>query len=240
MNSKMSDRRAFLKRSAALAGLAVGSIPFVNGKALASVTPGLINGGNGDAPTPKEGVTPDEPDIQDLLYGGRSSYETTIRSASIGTLGATGLRTPTPLQDSIGIITPSSYHYLVQGDTHIPNIDPRTHTLMIHGMVDRPTVFTMEELKRLPSVSRVHFLECTGNSGLMHYKSLLHDKKEGRKDITLIQAMHGRTSTSEWTGVPLSLLLKGAGVERGASWIVAESGDNIHHAKSIPLAKDMA
>jgi sulfane dehydrogenase subunit SoxC len=239
MNSKMSDRRGFLKRSAALAGLAVGSIPFVKGKAFASVTPGLINGGNGDAPTPKEGVTPDEPEIQDLLYGGRSSYETTIRSASIGTLGATGLRTLTPLQDSIGIITPSSYHYLVQGDTHIPNIDPRTHTLMIHGMVDRPTVFTMEELKRLPSVSRVHFLECTGNSGLMHYKSLLHDKKEGRKDITLIQAMHGRTSTSEWTGVPLSLLLKGVGVQKGASWIVAESGDNIRHAKSLPLAKAM-
>jgi sulfane dehydrogenase subunit SoxC len=106
-------------------------------------------------------------------------------------------------------------------------------------MVDRPTVFTMEELKRLPSVSRVHFLECTGNSGLMHYKSLLHDKKEGRKDITLIQAMHGRTSTSEWTGVPLSLLLKGVGVQKGASWIVAESGDNIRHAKSLPLAKAM-
>lgn len=237
MNSKKADRRGFLKGSAGLAGLGVGSIVFANGKALASVTPGLINGGNGDAPTPKEGVTPDEPDIQDLLYGGRSSYETTIRSANA--LGASGLRNLTPLQDSIGIITPSSLHFLVQGDLHIPNIDPRTHTLMIHGMVDRPTVFTMEELKRLPTVSRVHFLECTGNSGLMHYKSLLRDMKAGRKDITLIQEMHGRTSTSEWTGVPLSLLLKGVGVQKGASWIVAESGDNIQHAKSIPLAKAM-
>ena len=96
---------------------------------------------------------------------------------------------------------------------------------MIYGMVDRPTVFTMEELKRLPSVSRVHFLECTGNTAVMHYKSLLHDMKAGRKDITLIQAMHGRTSTSEWTGVPLSLLLKEVGVQKGASWIVSEGAD---------------
>ncbi|MBZ5697697.1 MAG: twin-arginine translocation signal domain-containing protein, partial [Acidobacteriia bacterium] len=155
MNSKMSDRRGFLKRSAALAGLAVGSIPFANGKALASVTPGLINGGIGSEPIPnKEGVTPDEPNIQDLLYGGRSRYETTVRSPSIGTLGDTGLRNLTPLQDSIGVITPSSYHYLVQHDMHIMNIDPQKHTLMIYGMVDRPLVFTMEELKRLPSVSR--------------------------------------------------------------------------------------
>ena len=41
---------------------------------------------------------------------------------------------------------------------------PGEHRLLIHGMVDRPLIFTMEELKRLPSVSRIHFLECAGNS----------------------------------------------------------------------------
>ncbi|MBZ5698767.1 MAG: molybdopterin-dependent oxidoreductase [Acidobacteriia bacterium] len=233
MNSKMSDRRGFLKRSAALAGLAA----FANGKALASVTPGLVTG----VADTKLGVTPDEPTIQDLLYGGRSSYEKTIAIPSIGTLGATGLRTLTPLQDTIGVITPAPYHYLVQGDTHIPNIDPSKHTLIIHGMVDRPTVFTMEELKRLPSVSRVHFLECTGNSGLAHYKTLLQDLKKGRKDVSVIQGVHGRTSTSEWTGVLLSVLLKEVGVQKGATWFVAEGGDIQAelHAKSIPLAKGM-
>ena len=157
MNSKMSDRRRFLKRSAALAGLAVGAIPFASGKALASVTDGLIKG----EATTKEGVTPDEPNIQDLLYGGRSSYETTVRIPSVGWNGATGLRNLTPLQDSIGVITPSSYHYIVQHDMHVMNIDPSKHTFMIYGMVDRPLIFSIEELKRLPSVSRVHFLECT-------------------------------------------------------------------------------
>jgi sulfane dehydrogenase subunit SoxC len=235
MNSKMSDRRGFLKRSAALAGLAA----VANGKALASVTPALVNGGNGAAPLPTNlGVTPDEPTIQDLLYGGRSKYETSVRSHSVN--GPTGTRNLTPLQDTIGVITPSSFHFLVLRDQHLPNINPREHTLMIYGMVDRPTVFTMEEIKRLPSVSRVHWLECTGNSGMMHYRAYLQNLKAGRKDdMTLIQAMHGRTSCSEWTGVPLSLLLKEVGVQKGASWLVSEGNDLSRHAKSMPLAKAM-
>jgi sulfane dehydrogenase subunit SoxC len=233
MSSKKTDRRSFLKKSAALAGLAAGAIPFINGNALASVTPGLVKG-EAEA---KVGTAPEEPNIDDMLYGGRSSYEKTVRINSINS--PAGLRNLTPLQDSIGVITPSSYHYLVQGDMHVPNINPDEHTLIVHGMVDRPTVFTMEEIKRLPSVSEVHFLECTGNSGLYHYKSLLENVKKGRKDVSIIQGMHGRTSCSEWTGVPLSLLLKEAGVQKGASWVIAEAGDNIHHAKSIPLMKAM-
>jgi sulfane dehydrogenase subunit SoxC len=236
MNPTMSDRRAFLKRSAALAGVALGTIPFANGKARASMTPGLIKG-VADA---KLGITPDEPNIQDLLYGGRSEFEKVVRIPSVGWNGAVGLRNLTPLQDLVGIITPASYHYIVQHDMHIMDIDPRRHTFMIYGMVDRPLVYTMEDLKRLPSVSRVHFLECTGNSGMMHYKSYLHDQKaSGRKDLTAIQALHGRVSTSEWTGVPLSLLLQGAGVQKGASWLIAEGADLCRHAKSFPLAKGL-
>lgn len=233
MSSKNTDRRDFLKKSAALAGLAAGAIPFLNKDAAASVTPGMVKG-EGDA---KVGTAIDEPDFDDMLYGGRSKYEKTVRIKSINS--PTGLRNLTPLQDSIGVITPSAYHYLVQGDMHVPNINPAEHNLIIHGMVDRPTVFTMDDIKQLPSVSEVHFLECTGNSGLYHYKSLLGTLKQGRKDVSIIQGMHGRTSCSEWTGVPLSLLLKEAGVQPGAAWVVAGSADNIHHAKSIPLAKAM-
>ena len=239
MNSKNSGRRGFLKRSAALAGLAVGAIPLAKGKAFASVTPGLID--NGEAPT-KLGVTPDQPTIEDLAYGGRSRYETTVRAHSVGPLNLVGLRNLNPLQDTIGVITPASLHYVVQHGFELPNIDPKEHRLLIHGMVDRPLVFTMEELKRLPSVSRIHFLECTGNSGMMHYKSMMRDLKkdpEAAKNTYVIQTMHGRVSTSEWTGVPLSLLLKEAGVQKGASWFVAEGNDMQRHAKSCPLAKGM-
>ena len=94
---------------------------------------------------------------------------------------------------------------------------------MIHGMVDRPLIFTMDELKRLPSVTRVHFIECLGNRAKPTHKT--------------VQETHGLTSCSEWTGVPLSLLLKEAGVQSGASWIVAEGAEEVKGASSIPLAK---
>ncbi|MBZ5700087.1 MAG: sulfite dehydrogenase [Acidobacteriia bacterium] len=234
MNSKKSDRRGFLKGSAALAGLAVGAIPFANGKALAEISP------EDSTFIKKQGVTPDEPNIQDLLYGGRSRFEGEVyRVHSPGALALVGLRNLTPLHETMGAITPASLHYTVARGLGLPNIDPREHTLIIHGMVERPLIFTMEELKRLPSVSRVHFLECTGNSGLYHYRQHVMDQKAGRTDQHVITSVHGRTSCSEWTGVPLSLLLKEAGVQKGASWIVAEGGDRERHAKSLQLAKAM-
>jgi sulfane dehydrogenase subunit SoxC len=115
---------------------------------------------------------------------------------------------------------------------------------MIHGMVDRPLVFTMEELKRLPAVSRIYFLECTGNSGLSHYKAMVKalqaaNSPDLTKSTFVIQQVHGRVATSEWTGVPLSLLLKEAGVQKNASWLVAEGADAGKHSKSIPLEKGM-
>ena len=96
---------------------------------------------------------------------------------------------------------------------------------MIHGMVDRPLIFTMDELKRLPYVSRIHFVECLGNRARPTHKT--------------VQETHGLTSCAEWTGVPLSLLLKEAGVQDAASWIVAEGAEEVKGASSIPLAKAM-
>ena len=70
----------------------------------------------------------------------------------------------TPLQDYAGIITPAPLHFVQQHSSHFPDIDPQQHRLTIHGMVDRPLSFSMDDLKRLPSVSRIHFLECHANS----------------------------------------------------------------------------
>src|SRR3974390_2243204 len=156
MNSKNPDRRGFLKKTAAMAGLAVGALPFAKGKALASVTPGPAEE---KKPAPRLGVTPDDPEIYELIYGNRSKFESVGRVHSVGTLNVTGLRNLTPLQDTMGAITPAALHFLVLREKHLPNIDPKEHTLIIHGMVDRPLVFTMDELKRFPSTSEVHFLE---------------------------------------------------------------------------------
>src|SRR5439155_7792129 len=92
-----------------------------------------------------------------------------------------------------------------------------------HGMVDRPLVFTMDELKRLPYVTRIHFVECAGNRASAQNKT--------------VQETHGLTSCAEWTGVPLSLLLNEAGLQNGASWIVAEGAEEVKGASTIPLAK---
>lgn len=97
---------------------------------------------------------------------------------------------------------------------------------MIHGMVDRPLVLSMEELKRFPSVSRIYVMECSGNGF----------RNKGAKTV---QDAHGLVSCSEWTGVPLALLLREAGVQSNASWIVAEGSDAAKMTRSVPLAKAM-
>jgi sulfane dehydrogenase subunit SoxC len=96
---------------------------------------------------------------------------------------------------------------------------------MIHGLVDRPLTFTMEDLKRLPSVTRLHFIECAGNRASRRAKT--------------VQESHGMTSCAEWTGVPLSLLLKECGLKGGASWFVAEGSEEVKGASSMPIAKAM-
>jgi sulfane dehydrogenase subunit SoxC len=92
-------------------------------------------------------------------------------------------------------------------------------------MVDRPLVFTMDDLMRLPSVTRIHFIECAGN--------------RSRPERKTVQETHGMTSCAEWTGVLLSTLLKEAGVKAGASWFVAEGAEEVKGASSMPLAKAM-
>jgi len=232
-DSKNADRRRFLKSSAALAGLALGGAPLAHAQAPGS--------DSSDSRPPK-----------DLSYGVRSRFETSVRTVTLGgprdvtpglPPGEMGQRL-TPLHESTGIITPSALHFMTGRGARLPDIDPREHRLMIHGMVDRPLVFSMEELKRLPSVSRIHFIECAGNSGVSHYKAMVKALEVAKnpaltKSTFVIQQVHGRVSTSEWTGVPLSLLLKEAGVQKNASWLVAEGADANRHAKSIPLEKGL-
>jgi sulfane dehydrogenase subunit SoxC len=219
MNPKKTDRRRFLKSGAALAGLAVG----------ASTGAGPLAA----EPAPER--------IDDLhLYGERSHFVNSVRNGSINNPErrlenepqAFGMKTP--LQDSVGMLTPTPLHFIVSHGFEAPDIDPQEHRLMIHGMVDRPLIFTVDEIKRLPSVSRFHFIECHGNSSTAGGGGASRLAPEATPQDT-----HGFTSCSQWTGVPLSLLLKEAGVQKGATWIIAEGADVNHHSKSIPLAKGM-
>jgi sulfane dehydrogenase subunit SoxC len=158
-------------------------------------------------------------------YGERSPFEKSVRYFRESATPASA-SSRTPLQDLFGIITPSALHYEVH-HSGVPEIDPHHHELLVHGLVDRPLIFTMEDLHRLPSVSRIHFLECAGNSG---------GEQIGRPG-TSPQRSHGLLSCSEWTGVPLSILLEEAGLKTAARWIVAEGVDAGKLARSIPLEK---
>jgi sulfane dehydrogenase subunit SoxC len=221
MNPKEPARRRFLKNGAALAGLAVGAM--------------RPAGAQTSAPESTAKISTDV-----RAYGERSHFETEIR------LGAPGLYDPapagyhrdfglrTPIQDSVGIITPASLHFYIGHGYEPPDIDPSEHKLLIHGMVDNPLLFTMNDLKRLPSVTRAHFLECNANSTPGGPTGKFRDDPNATAQDT-----HGYTSCSLWTGVPLSILLKKAGVQADAKWIIGEGSEKGKHTKSIPIEKAM-
>ncbi|MBI5278640.1 MAG: sulfite dehydrogenase [Burkholderiales bacterium] len=132
----------------------------------------------------------------------------------------------TPLQHLHGTITPSGVVFeRSHGGT--PLIDPQQHRVMLHGLVKRPLLFTMDDLVRFPSQTRIHFLECSGNTS-----------RDWRSPVSkTVQESHGLLSCCEWTGVALSTLLEEAGVQPGAAWVLAEGADASGTSRSIPLAK---
>lgn len=128
-----------------------------------------------------------------------------------------------PLQNFHGIITPSDLHF----ERHhggVPAIDPAKYQLLIHGMVKKPMIFSLRDLKRFPSFSRIAFLECSGNF-------------RGGKEKLTPQEICGLTSQSEWTGVMLSTLFREVGVDPKATWFLAEGSDAAVMTRSIPVSK---
>jgi sulfane dehydrogenase subunit SoxC len=134
-----------------------------------------------------------------------------------------------PLADIPGTLTPNALFYEVHYGG-IPAIDPAEHRLLVHGLVERPTLFTIDDLKRFPSVSRTYFLECSGNSFA------------GWQEETIgptVQISHGLTSSAEWTGVPVATVLREVGIKSGGAWVLAEGADAVGHDRSIPADKLM-
>jgi sulfane dehydrogenase subunit SoxC len=150
--------------------------------------------------------------------GQRSPAEKTQRQVR----GATS--SGTPHQDLMGTITPADLHF----ERHhggVPDVDPKTYSLLIHGMVDRPMTFTLADLKRFPSVSRICFLECSGNL----------NRTAGPE--TTPQQLAGLTSQCEWTGVPLATLFREVGAKAQAKWFLAEGTDAAMLTRSVPTEK---
>jgi len=136
-------------------------------------------------------------------------------------------RARTPHHLLKGVITPNGLHFTIC-HCGVPDIDPDQHRLVIHGLVKRPLVFTLDALQRYPMVSRIGFIECGGNSAPLFSNEPIQAN---------VQALHGLTSCAEWTGVMLSTLLEETGIDPKAKWMIAEGADAPHLSRSVPVAK---
>ena len=214
-------RRRFLFAAGSAAALA--PVSLARGAATAGrvVPPGAPGHDVPDDPARSLG----RPTGEDGGYGMRSQFEDAVRVLGPNPNPYTTW-TFTPLANQIGNLTPSGLHY-ERHHAGIPTIDPSRHDLVVHGLVDMAKRFTMADLRRLPAVSRRHFIECSGNTGL-GYKGLAADS---------VQRSHGLLSTSEWTGVPFASIVREVGLQPDASWVLAEGADGAVMTRSIPLDK---
>ena len=160
-------------------------------------------------------------------YGARSPFEKDRRVPGPVPNDLTTW-TFTPLASQYGETTASSLHY-ERHHSGIPAIDPARHALTVHGLVTTPKRFTMDDVKRVPRISRTHFIECSGNTGGA-YQNL---------PLKTVQVSHGLLSTSEWTGVPFATLAREVGIAPNAAWVLAEGADGAVMTRSLPLEKMM-
>ena len=161
-------------------------------------------------------------------YGVPSPYEKGVIRRTVPWLTATSESSVsfTPLHQLDGIITPNGLCF----ERHhggVAQVDPADYRLMLHGLVEHPLVFTLDDLKRLPRVNRIHFLECAANSGMEWRGAQLNG----------CQFTHGMLHCVQYTGVPLKVLLAQAGLKSNAKWLMVEGGDAAGMNRSLPLAK---
>jgi sulfane dehydrogenase subunit SoxC len=210
-----TTRRQFLRSSGALLGAAAA------GEALAQAPK---SGAESPPAIPESMKAPGAP-VGGKLYGEPSPYEAkVIRNVPSGLTQYISASSRTPLGDLDGIITPSGLFY----ERHhggVPAIDPAEHRLMLHGLVKTPLIFTVDDLRRFPSVSKIYFLECSGNP--------VYKKPYGKTASDLV----GLVSCGEWTGVALRTLFDEAGLMPNAKWVMAEGADAAAMTRSIPLDK---
>jgi sulfane dehydrogenase subunit SoxC len=215
------SRRQILGEGSALLGGALAS-GVAGGQAVAETA--TANADNLPPNVPEWMKAPGDP-MGSQLYGMPSPFEkNVVKNISKKLPQYISAAGRTPLQDLDGIITPNGLFY----ERHhggVPAIDPEQHRLMLHGLVDRPLVFTMEDIRRFPSESRIHFIECSGNP--------VYTKPYGKTASDLV----GLVSCAEWTGVSLKLVLQEAGLRPEAKWLVAEGADAAALTRSVPIDK---
>lgn len=161
-------------------------------------------------------------------YGIPSKFEKHVMRRDVSWLTASPESSVsfTPLHALDGIITPSGLCF-ERHHSGIAEIDPADHRLMINGLVEKPLVFTMEDIRRMPRVNRIHFLECAANSGMEWRGAQLNG----------CQFTHGMIHNLMYTGVALKTVLDEAGLKPNAKWLLLEGGDASGMNRSLPITK---
>ncbi|MDE2275268.1 MAG: sulfite dehydrogenase [Burkholderiales bacterium] len=224
-----SGRRDFIRSAFAAAAAAAAGGAAVDARAQARPAP--AGGGDPailDLPPWSTGLG--KPVVTDG-YGRPSRYESNVQRRQSPGLTQTAQASVSfaPLQSLFGIVTPSGLHF----ERHHQgwwDIDPSRHRFMINGSDDKilkqPMVYTMDELMRLPAVSRFHFIECGANTAV----------EWGNVAVPTCQYTHGMLSCSEFTGVPLKLLLDRAGADyKRGRYLLAEGADGSSMTRTIPM-----
>jgi sulfane dehydrogenase subunit SoxC len=221
--TQLSSRRHFLV--AAATGLAAAGADRVHAQAAGKpITSNVKN------------QPPNVPDWSKFLgdgvaarpYGKPSKYEAHVVRRDVEWLTASRESSVnfTPLHELDGIITPNGLCFeRHHGGT--AQINPLDHRLMINGLVDRPLIFTMDDIKRFPRINRIHFLECAANSGMEWRGAQLNG----------CQFTHGMVHNVMYTGVPLKFVLEEAGLKPNAKWLLLEGADSAGMTRSLPLEK---
>ncbi|WP_439154187.1 sulfite dehydrogenase [Yoonia sp.] len=204
-------------------------------KAAAAAPVAAVAGRAGAQDTPDPAIVEKQPwnqflgaGVDEAPYGMPSKFEAHVRRQNVPWLTADPVSSInfTPLHELDGIITPNGLCF-ERHHSGVAEVDPAEHRLMINGLVDRPLVFTMQDLMRFPRENHVYFLECAANTGMEWAGSQLNG----------CQFTHGMIHNVMYTGVPLRLLLAEAGVKTNGKWLLPEGADAAGMTRSIPMEK---
>ena len=215
------DRRDFFRKTAAMSVTAIAGTSLISSNAKAD-DPAIMH-------HPSWGQKWGDP-VTENRYGVPSKYEHNVLRRNTKLLASGNFRASiavTPIQESMGIITPNGL-FFSRSHGGVAHVDPNEYRLMIHGLVEKPIVLTLEQLKRYPSVTRTHFIECPANGG-----------QEWRgPQFNSIQFAKGFMSCAEWTGVYIKTILEDLGLDmKKANWMLAEGSDNAEMGRSVPIDK---
>jgi len=220
---ELSSRREFFKKSASLSVAAIAGTSLAASSALAEE--------KGDPNILEEvpwGTKLGDP-VTKNRYGKPSPYEHNVIRRNSQLLASGNWYASIamcPIQDLYGIITPNGL-FFNRDHGGVAHVDPNRYRLMIHGLVEKPIVLTLDQLKRYPRVSRIHFIECPANGG-----------PEWRgPQFNSIQFAKGMMSCAEWTGVYIKDILKDLGLKPEAKWMLAEGSDNSEMGRTVPVDK---